>query len=130
MAARSEITSPASPGTAPASASASSAPGTSTRSWIFFTAAETCAGSNPSSASSARTPSQPILSSLSTVMKKASCRSGGIPQSAARAARNRRSDSRTVVPVSPIAASASVVASISSASASTVGSPMMSMSHW
>ena len=70
------------------------------------------------------------MSSLSTVMKKASCAPSGTPHSDASAARNRRSDSRTVVPVSPIAASASVVASISSASASTEGSPIMSMSHW
>ena len=70
------------------------------------------------------------MSSLSTVMKNASWAASGTPQSAASAARNRRSDSRTVVPVSPIAASASVVASICSASASTEGSPIMSMSHW
>ena len=63
-------------------------------------------------------------------MKNASYASGGTPLSAASAARNRRSDSRIVVPVSPMAASASLVASISSASASTDGSPMMSMSHW
>ena len=49
---------------------------------------------------------------------------------AASADQNRRSDNRTVVSESPIAASASQVASISSASASTVGSPIMSMSHW
>jgi len=63
-------------------------------------------------------------------MKNVSCFSAGTPHSVASAARNRRSDSRTVVPVSPIAASASVVASICSASASTDGSPIMSMSHW
>ena len=62
-------------------------------------------------------------------MKNASCAASGTPHSEASAARNRRSDSRTVVPLSPIAASASVVASISSASASTEGSPIMSMSH-
>ena len=104
--------------------------GTSVSPWIFSTTAATWAGENPSSASSERTPSQPILSSLSSVMKNASHCSGGIPSSEASAARNRRSDSRIVVPVIPIAASASLVASISSASASTLGSPMMSMSHW
>ena len=63
-------------------------------------------------------------------MKNPSCKEAGTPVSEASADQNRRSDSRIVVPVSPIAASASLVASISSASASTEASPIMSMSHW
>ena len=129
-AARSSATAAGSPGTLSASASASPSAGTPISPWIFFSAASTCTVSNPDSNSSARTPAQPILSSLSRVMKKALCAPSGTPHSDVSAARNRRSDSRTVVPVSPIAASASVVASISSASASTEGSPIMSMSHW
>ena len=63
-------------------------------------------------------------------MKNAPCTDEGTPVSEASADQNRRSDNRIVVSESPIAASASLVASISSASASTEGSPIMSMSHW
>ncbi len=63
-------------------------------------------------------------------MKNVSHDSSGTPAPAASAVRNRRSDTRIVVPVNPTEASASPVASISSASASTEGSPIMSMSHW
>ena len=65
VAERSSVTSAASPGTAPASASASLPPGTSVSPWIFSVTAATCAAGSPSAVSSARTPSQPILSSLS-----------------------------------------------------------------
>ena len=64
------------------------------------------------------------------MMKNPSQLASGSPAASARAARNRRSDSRTVVPSSPTAARAWLVASISSASASTLGSPIRSMSHW
>ena len=84
----------------------------------------------PSPSSSFLTPSQPILSSLSRTMKKPSQLASGSPAASARAARNRRSDSRTVAPSNPTAARAWLVASISSASASTLGSPIRSMSHW
>ena len=130
MVARSEITGAASPGTASASASASLEAGTPSSPRIFSSTAEITAAESPSPASSERTPSHPILSSLSSTMKKASHDASGTPLSAASAARNRRSDSLIVVPSSPMAASARLVASISSASASTLGSPIMSMSHW
>ncbi len=90
----------------------------------------TASAATPRAVSSAVTPSQPILSSLSRVMKKLVWLSGGRPMLAASALRKRRSERRTVVLRSPTAASASVVASISSISASTDSSPMMSMSHW
>ena len=84
----------------------------------------------PASRSSAATSSRPILSSLSSAMNTDPARAGSNPQWATMAPSSRRSLSRTVRSLRPSAASASVVARISSISATSDATPSTSMSHW
>ena len=90
--------------------------------------------SKPSAKSSAVTPSVPILSSLSRMIKTDSSLSSGKPTERAMARRMRRSLTHTVKPgrsvFSKILESINPVAPINSISAKIEPSPKMSISHW